>query len=317
VSRAGVRVILGRARSLERGTTVAEPRDRQHRVAAANRITPENWAAVRAAVKDVGDRFAEMVLAAPDPEAMATADWTVMDTAAHLAAIAWSYTSLVGSGAEPLPVPGVAENLMTTTVYNINDGINTAIFHGYAERGPREVLARLGASIEQVLDLTAAADPARTVTWLGGSKLPLAGVLAHLVNEMLVHGRDIARAVRVPWTIPQEDAALFVELFVVEIIRNGVGVVLDDGRPPRPGRIAVEFRSAYTRPVTIVLEDGAVSAEEPSRDNDVRLYFRPAALDLVLFHRVSRPRAALTGGLRVWGRRPWLLPPFLEKVRLP
>ena len=296
---------------------MVESRYRRSRVAAATRITPENWAAARAAVKEVGDRFAELVRAAPDPRAMATADWTVMDTAAHVASIAWNYTALVVSDDEPLPVPGTAENLPTTTVYNIHAGINTAMFHGYPERRPREVLARLGTSIEQVLELTADADPTRTVTWLGGSHLPLAGMLAHLTNEMLVHGRDIARAVRAPWRIPQEYAALFVELFMVEIIRNGVGSVLDDGKPPRSGRIAVEFRSAYTRPVTIALADGAVSAEEPSRDNDVRLYFRPTALDLVLFHRVSRPRAALTGALRVWGRRPWLLPPFLEKVRLP
>jgi hypothetical protein len=37
----------------------------------------------------------------------------------------------------------------------------------------------------------------------------------------------------------------------------------------------------------------------------------------VLFHRITRSRAAMTGSLRVWGRRPWLLAPFLRKVRLP
>jgi len=298
------------------GTSEGVGRVGGHGGAAETRITPQNWAAVRAAVKDVGERFAAMVLDA-DPGAMATADWTVMDTAAHLAAIAWNYTALAVSDDEPLPVPGTAEHLLTTTVHNIHGGINAAMLDGYPERRPREVLARLGGSIDRVLDLTADADPTRTVTWLGGSKLPLAGMLAHLTNEMLVHGRDIARAARAPWSIPQEYAALFVELFMIELIRNGVGGVLDDGRPPRPGRIAVEFRSARTRPVTIVLRDGAVSAQEPSPDDDVRLYFRPTALDLVLFHRVSRPRAALTGGVRVWGRRPWLLPPFLEKVRLP
>src|SRR6266545_6510569 len=105
-------------------TAMAQPRDGQRRAAAATRITPEKWAAVRAAVKDVGDRFAEMVLAAPDPDALVTADWTVMDTAAHVTAIAWNYTALVVSDDEPLPVPGTAENLMTTTVYNIHGGMN-------------------------------------------------------------------------------------------------------------------------------------------------------------------------------------------------
>ena len=66
-----------------------------------------------------------------------------------------------------------------------------------------------------------------------------------------------------------------------------------------------------------MLDSGVISAEEPSRDNDVRVYFEPAVLSLVLFHRVGRAKAAMTGSLRVWGRRPGLLVPFLRKVRLP
>jgi hypothetical protein len=296
---------------------MASARYRYHHAAAATRITPANWAAVRTALKDVGDRFAAMILAVPDQGAMATADWTVMDTTAHLAAIAWNYTAAFVSDDEPMPVSGTDEHFLSTNVYNIHDGLNTALFYGYPERRPREVLARLGASIEQMLDLTADADPGRTIAWLGGSRLPIAGAFAHFVNELMVHGRDIARVARMPWGIPQEYAAMFVELFMVELVRNGVGNVLDGGKPARPGRIAVEFRSAYTRPVAIVVQDGAVSAEEPSRDNDVRLHFQPTALDLVLFHRVSKVRATATGALRVWGRRPWLLAPFLEKVRMP
>lgn len=288
------------------------------RVGGGTRITPEKWLAVRGAVKESGERFARLVAAA-DPDAMATADWTVMDTAAHVTGIAWHNTAAVVSDDLPGPIEGMKELIVSTTVENIHAGMNAVIFDGYKDRDPQTVIERLLASIDEVLDLTADADPARTVTWLGGSKVPLAGVLAHLTNELMIHGRDIAisRGVRAPWRIPQEYAALFFELFIIEIARNGVGNVLDDDNPIRKGRIAVEFRSAYTDPVTIVLDTGEVWIEEPSRDNDVRLYFEPATLSLVLFHRVSRPRAALTGSLRVWGRRPWLLGPFLRKVRLP
>lgn len=287
-------------------------------VGGATRITPEKWLAVRAAVKDCAERFTRLVTAA-DPNAMATADWTVMDTAAHVTGIAWHNTAAVVSDDLPGPIAGMKEQILSTTVENIHAGMNTVIFNNYPERDPQQVTRRLRASIDEALDLTADADPARTVTWLGGSKLPLAGIFAHMINELMIHGRDIARApgVRAPWEIPQEYAALFFELFLVEIIRNGVGNVLDDGNPIRQGRIAVEFRSAYTEPVTIVLDSGEVWIEEPSRDNDVRVFFEPTAMNLVLFHRVSRPRAALTGSLRVWGRRPWLLGPFLRKVRMP
>ncbi len=282
----------------------------------ATRITPGAWLAARAALKDAGDRFAALVASA-DPQAMATAEWTVMDTAAHVTVIAWLYTARMVSDDSPMPIPGIRERILTTTVDNIHSGLNAQMLRDYPGRQPDAVLGKLRSCIDEILLLADGEDPARTASWLGGSRLPLAGFVAHLTNELLLHGRDIARSVHVPWRIPQEDAARFFDLFLVEIIRNGLGTVLADDRPVRRGRIAVEFRSAYTAPVTIVLADGQVCAEEPSRDNDVRVYFEPATLSLVLFHRVTRSRAAMTGALRVWGRRPWLLMPFLRKVRLP
>ena len=218
------------------------------RTPAASRITPDRWLAVRAAVEDVGARFAEMIAAAPDPTVLATQDWSVVETAAHVAGIAWCYTAMMAPRDTPLPIEGIGGLVATTTVDNIHAGINAALLRCYTERDPDEIVYRLRESITQVLAITADADPERVVSWLGASSLPFAGMLAHLTNELLLHGRDIARALDVPWGLPQEYAALFFELFVVEIMRNGVGNVLDDDRPVRPGRIAVEFRSAYTDP---------------------------------------------------------------------
>jgi uncharacterized protein (TIGR03083 family) len=282
----------------------------------APRVTEAAWRAVRAAVLESGDRLAAMVEAG-DPLRMATADWTVADTAAHVAAVAWQDTAMVQSDDAPMPIPGLRDYYATTTVDNIHHELNVAMREQYQVRDPRELAGELRAAVRQVLDLSADADPARLVTWLGSSQLPVAGLLAHLVNEILIHGWDIARALRVPWAIPPDQAALFFDLFIVELIRNGPGVFLDTGKPPRPGRIAVEFRSAYTAAVTIVLQDGRISLAQPARDDDIRLRFHPPAFNLMLFHRVSRPRAALTGGVRIWGRRPWLLPAFLGTVRAP
>ncbi len=290
--------------------------DRGRRAPAVTRISPQRWTEVRAAVHEVTERFSRLVLSS-DPDAMATADWTVADTAAHVAAIAWQYTSLVISYDTERPIDGVRELLLSTTVDNIHTGLNEAMRRNFTQRDPVALVATLRSSVARVLELTEDADPASTVVWLGGASLPRAGLLAHLTNEMLLHGRDIARAGGRPWPIPERQAALFFELFIVEIIRNGVGVLLDVTGPPRPGRIAVEFRSAYTEPVAIVVTDGVVSVEEPGRDVDVRLFFRPAALNLMLFHHVGRLRTVLNGGVRARGRRVWLLPAFLRKVRLP
>ncbi|RKT55200.1 maleylpyruvate isomerase family mycothiol-dependent enzyme [Saccharothrix australiensis] len=284
---------------------------------AASRVTPEKWAAARAAVRDAGDRFADLVLSVPDPSVRATEDWSVAEVAAHVTGIAWNNTAVIADGAKQFPVPDVRRYIPGTTVDTIRRDLNPAQLRGFTERDPVRLAERLRGSIAEALDATADADPRRLVGWLGGSRLPLAGVFAHLTNELLIHGWDIARALDLPWSMPEDQAGLFFDLFLVEITRNGYGRLLDDDRPVRPGRIAVEFRSAHTRPVTLVLDSGVAHVEEPGGDCDVRVRFRPAALNLMLFHRVGRVRTVLGGSLSIGGRRPWLLPAFLRKVRMP
>jgi hypothetical protein len=117
--------------------------------------------------------------------------------------------------------------------------------------------------------------------------------------------------------IPPPDAAQFFELFMVGLVQNDLGRLLDGGGSPRERRIAVEFRSAHTTPVTLVLQGGRLSAERPGRDTDVRVSFDPVTFNLMMFGRVSRLRAGLTRKIVVSGRRPWLLPVFLRVVRCP
>jgi hypothetical protein len=145
----------------------------------------------------------------------------------------------------------------------------------------------------------------------------VAGLAAHLVNELLIHGNDIAEAVNTPWEMPDGDAAQFFELFLTELTRHEVGRLLDNDEPPRDRRIAVEFRSKYTSPVVFVLDNGQVSIEDPGGPVDVRLSFAPAAMNMVLFGRTSKLRAVLTRKIVISGRRPWLLPIFLKTFRLP
>lgn len=276
-------------------------------------ITEERWTTTRTAVADSAKRFLDLA-AASDPHTMATADWSVADTVAHVGTIAYMYTHIVRS-ADPA-MPAVAERIRTTTVDTVSD-LNAETLGLFPDRDPVALVERLRADIDEVLLATESADPATPVPWLGGSRVPIGGVLAHLVNELHIHGRDIARATGTPWHTPPEHAALFFEVFFVELLRHGVGHLLDNDEPPRDRRIAVGFRSRYTTPVTIVLHRGQVSVADWNSPADVRIAFDPPAFNLMMFHRISKPRAALTGKVRVWGRRPWLLPTFLKTVRCP
>lgn len=282
---------------------------------AATHVTPQRWTAVRAAVEEYGERFAALVESAPDPSRPATEHWSAAETAAHVTGVVANYAAMAAG--EELPIPEVGRLMATTTVDNLATRANPAQLRSFTERDPKRLAEITRDSVRRLLAHTADADPGAVIPWLGGSRLPLAGALAHLMNEMHIHGRDIARGVGAPWRIPDDQAGLFFDLFVVELCRNGTGVLLDDDRPVRPGRIAVEFRSAFTQPAAIVLTDGEVGAEEPRGDADVRIRFRPAAMNLMLFHRVGVARTALSGAVVVTGRRPWLLPVFLRKVRMP
>lgn len=276
-------------------------------------ITEERWTTTRAAVAATGQRFVELV-ASSNPRAMATADWSVADTAAHVAVIAFMYTHILRF--EEPALPSLQDAVLATTVDTVAD-LNAGALALFPSRDQATLVARLRADIADILAITSEVDPMTPVTWLGDSKVPVAGVLAHLVNELQIHGRDIARAVNAPWAIPPSDAALFFEVFFVELIRHGVGRLLDNNERPRRRRIAVTFRSHHTTPVTIVLQNGQVSVEEPGSPTDIQIFFDPPTFNQMMFHRVSKVRAAVTGKVVVWGRRPWLLPTFLKTVRCP
>jgi hypothetical protein len=282
-----------------------------------SRVTQEKWAAVRSAVRDYGDRVADLILATPYPSMLTTADWTAAETAAHVTGIAWTYTAMLSGGHTPFPLPEVRQRLPITTMANIHQEMNPALLRTFKERNAEQLAERLRRSVDRMLADTATAVPDSTIEWMGGSRLPLAGVFAYLMNELHLHGRDIARAVGLPWRIPDHQSALFFDLFLVELVRNGYGILLDNDRRVREGRFTVEFHSEHTEPVTFVLDSGLVTVEEPSGRADVRVRFRPTALNLMMFHRIGSVRAALSGSVVAYGRKPWLLPVFLRKVRMP
>jgi hypothetical protein len=96
---------------------------------------------VRAALADACTRF-ETLITGINPQAMATAEWTVTDTAAHVTGIAWLYTTMVVSDDTPLPIPGMRDAILATTVDNIHGGVNAQLLRGYPEREPRVIAAR-------------------------------------------------------------------------------------------------------------------------------------------------------------------------------
>lgn len=278
-------------------------------------IALSQWQAVREAFAEAGERFAAAVESAPDPHAKAVGDWTVAETAAHVGWIALVYTALIKGDGGPLPLPELAEPIASSTIDTV-EVMNEIAKTAYPERDLHRLAERLRADVAEVLAVSRDYDADRPATWLGGSRVPVTGMLAHLLNEMLVHGLDIARATGRPWPIESAHAAMFLELFFVGIVRNDLGRLLEDATPS-PRRITAEFRSAHLTPVMMVLHGRTLRVAEPDGRADIRLTFDPAVLVPMMFGRIGKARAVLSGGVRIGGRRPWLLPAFLRTVKMP
>jgi uncharacterized protein (TIGR03083 family) len=277
-----------------------------------HRWTPR-WTQVRSSAWQTAGRFADLIRSG-HADAMATRDWTVSDTAAHVLSLAAHYPTLFDDDAPRLAVPGLSRRFATATVDNVRE-VNALALRHLPERDPNRLADDLLDAVDRLLATTAGIGPEQPVRWLGDALVPASGVLAHLVNELLLHGWDVARALSRPWPMPDADAALFIDEFLVGMIRRDYGSLLDTGarRPRRP--ITVEFRSAHTATTRLTLRDGLVHVtDEPA---DARVTFRPARFNLMLFGRVSVPHALARRDIVVGGPRPWLLPAFLRVVHMP
>jgi len=275
-------------------------------------VSPQRWELARDALRTGSGQLRSLLVSGADPRLMATRHWSVADTAAHVLWIATMYAGMVDGDVAPDP----DSMLALTNVDTIAD-INAHMLRHFAERRPLVLADRLEDAVGLILAGSAQLDPATPIPWLGGSRVPVAGLLAHLVNELLVHGWDIARAQRVDWPMPDEHCALYWDLFFFGMLRLGYGTLLNSAQrmPRRP--IAVRFSSAYTPDETVALSEGRARLVPPAAGYDARVTFRPARFNLMLFGRVGTLSAALRRDVVVGGPRPWLLPSFLRVVHMP
>jgi hypothetical protein len=279
-------------------------------------VTEKQWDAARESVRTTAGRFCELVSSISDPGTRATVKWSVADTTAHVTTVAVLNTMLLQAAAVPFHMPGLTEAIAATRVEDVH-GLNDQVMSYFTERDMGRLVGMLRDRVDLMLTASLSRDPDETFSWLGGARLPLAGMFAHMVNELLIHGNDIARVVKMPWAMPPEDAALFFDLFYVGLVSGNQGRLLDGSKRPLKRRIAVEFRSGYTIPVTFVVRNGKVTTEPVGLGVDATVRFDPATLNMMMFGRISKSRAVLTRKVIIGGRRPWLMPAFLRTVRLP
>jgi hypothetical protein len=155
------------------------------------------------------------------------------------------------------------------------------------------------------------------VTWLGGVQLPASAVACHLLEELLVHGFDIASATNGEWTIAPPHAALAIAGAAVPIVTAAGPTAFVNPKSAQGFRARVDVRLRGYQRFTFVFDDGMTIEGDTSEPVDAHVSADPVSMLLLMLNRVSAMRAILTGKVTAWGRRPWRLRRMLTVMTPP
>jgi uncharacterized protein (TIGR03083 family) len=244
------------------------------------------------AIDAVADRFVTLATGAPDPALRVPASpaWTVRDVAAHLVTVTVRYSDGPKGRGTWTPTPVELPDLNRDQLQALS-GATVGELTGRLRQELATVHAQLRDYGSQV----------PTFRFHGGERVRADVAMGILLGELVVHGHDVAQALRQPWPIDPEHVALIVE---------GVNPILPGWvRPERVKDLSASFEVRLRGQATHVwaFRDGRLHVNPRDQATvDVHISADPAALLLVLYSRQPLWRHVATGRLLAWGRKPWL-----------
>lgn len=256
--------------------------------------TTVDWVAAREAVGVAAPRLTGLLRSVRRPDANALGDWDVTEVAVHVSHAMDTVTAMTQGGG----------NLLED-IWGLG-ALSGVMVAGEGRRSPAELADRIEASVASFLSLTDPYAGDRSVSWMvQGTELPLSTLTCHILNELTVHGRDIAVAEGVPWPIDRAHAALIVEGFVLPSL-NALGrAMVSQTAAAKRARFDIRLRGAGR--AWLRFQDGDFSVERsPQGPVDCHLSVDPEAFLLVSWARTSQWPAIARGQLLAWGRKPWL-----------
>jgi uncharacterized protein (TIGR03083 family) len=234
-------------------------------------------------------RVADVLGRLREPGAGAIGVWSVAETAAHLALSA-PYFLRVAQGLVPAEeVEDLDDNAAATV----------AAVRAEPERDLAKLAERILGNERRLVDQARHSTGDPLVSPFCRTSMPLSAMLGVELGELVVHGRDLARAAGLPWPIEPADAAL--------ALAGGLHclpAMLDRERAAeRRLRCQVHIRHGIS--AVVVIDRGELHLEEPPQRVDCHLTVEPVTFLLLMFGRVGQARAVLSGAMIPWGRRPW------------
>ncbi|MGE5288311.1 MAG: maleylpyruvate isomerase N-terminal domain-containing protein [Micromonosporaceae bacterium] len=244
--------------------------------------------AMSGALADSGASVSAMMRRVSDPARRAIGTWSIGETAQHVAA---------GPGYFLAAARGEAELVALGNV----DADNAQELAKDPQRDPRVLADRFDEGIRALVSYARAVHGDPLVEPFTGVKVPLSCLLAIELDEVLVHGFDIARAAGLAWRIEPAHA-----LLTHEGIMALMPFLLDKERAAGV-RMSLELRIRGMASQVLTIGDGVLRVQASAgQPVDCRMSVDPVVYLLLIWNRISPWRPMLRGQLAVWGRQPWL-----------
>jgi uncharacterized protein (TIGR03083 family) len=277
-------------------THISQPNARQPAVVALDRV------AARAAISAAAARFIALLRETDDIERPAAAtDWTVAETATHVSIVLTAFSAAIAGEPQALTPDQYLEANFPIRLAAANAATIAMVDHTAAE--PLAELITAGA--QRFLELVAAVDPNMQcdTPWYGPGRTRTPDCLTALaLEELTVHGHDIATGTGRAWPISAEDAKLIVGTVCPEMSPLVVRPEAARGAP-----VAYEIRLRGNGPRYVIrVANGTAEVRAAGGPVDCVISADPVTYLLVSFGRMPLGRAMVRGGLLPWGRRPWL-----------
>lgn len=255
----------------------------------------------RAALAAAGRRIEQLLRSAGDGRVQASrSEWTIGEVGAHMAVALRVFTQAT-RGQYHLIEPYIPE---TDRFPDRLAAVTAATLAMEPERDPAALAQLVSAEVQGFLSATAhlgGSEPVLTPWYGKGVSLSMATATGMLLGEQLLHGYDIAKALKAPWPIDPDQARL-----VIAAVTSMMPLMGDPDR-------ATDVKALYDLRVrggprfVVRVDKGAVSVQRPISERvDCHISADPVALALVAYGRINQWGPIAKGRLLAWGRRPHL-----------
>jgi uncharacterized protein (TIGR03083 family) len=228
--------------------------------------------------------------------------WNVAETAAHLVIALKTYRELMLGAGNAKAMSVLAPDGETPTQHSA--AYNAAQLAEFCERDPLRLADLLVPYADAFVEAAAVRRDGERILTGTGISMTVPTMTAALLGEQLIHGLDIARAGKIPWSISGTDAML---------VLAGVLVMLPDyvDRQRTAGlHVAYELRFRGESRYRLQVDDGTATVTTAGRPVDCWISADPETFLLLGYGRISRRGQIVRGRIAAGGRKPWLAVAF-------